>query len=125
MLSCNVGCVMMAWVKSSTTWPLVTFTSIRCGTTHRSTRRTCPLVQSMRATSLGLGAVAGALATDPDAGRSEISLASSPYVRAVPVVVGGAQLAAGHLASGFGIRHGQTVKQRLDRHHAPRPDSIS
>src|ERR1700722_12407966 len=83
MLSCSVGWVMTAWVKSSMTWPLVTFTSIRCGTTHRSTRRTCPLVQSMRATSLGLGAVAGTLVTDPDAGRSEISVASSPYVRAV------------------------------------------
>src|SRR5271166_488099 len=77
MSSLSDGCVITASVKSSFTWPLVTFTSIRCGTTHRSTRCTCPLAQSMRATSLARGAVPG-LATAPSAGRSATSRASSP-----------------------------------------------
>ena len=77
MSSLSDGCVITAWVKSSFTWPLVTFTSIRCGTTHRSTRCTCPLRMSMRATSLAGVAVTG-VATEPSAGRSETSRASSP-----------------------------------------------
>ena len=34
----SAGCVMTACLKSSSTCPLVTFTSSRCGTTHRPSR---------------------------------------------------------------------------------------
>ena len=52
---CSDDWDIIASVKSSVTWPLVTRISIRCGTTHRPLRRTFPLRQSMRATSFGFG----------------------------------------------------------------------
>jgi len=72
----SVGRVMTAWVKSRFSWPLRTRASIRCGTTHRPSRLACPLPQSIRTTSLTRGA--GALATNPEAGRSATRRASSP-----------------------------------------------
>jgi Winged helix DNA-binding domain len=72
--SCDAD--ITASVKSSVTLPLVTRTSIRCGTTQRPSRRILPLRQSMCTTSFGCGS--GASTKPGTAGRSVVSAASSP-----------------------------------------------
>jgi hypothetical protein len=70
----SVGSMMTASVKSSVTFPPVTCSSIRSGTTQRPSRRSLLPNRSMRSTSFGLAATIPGCA----AGRSAVSADSSP-----------------------------------------------